>query len=255
MLKEHLRKLVISSLMVMIKRSFLLASFFVSVTLSSQAQTLENIRTSYNGEKVFITYDLNYPEITQKFNLTLYSSYDNYIKPVTGVSGSINGVAPGKGLRIVWDAKSVLPADFDKEVTFRLKAAPALKLTINPLEHAAYRRGKNINVGWAGGSPNDKVNIELVQKNIVYKLLAENEDNDQAFVGKIPKKLKIGKDYIVRLKNAKDTLEVSNSQPFTLKTRIPLLLKALPVVAAGVIILLTRPKDNDDVLPGPPVDP
>ena len=238
----------------LVKFGFLLIFFVLLSCLDVQAQTLENIKTAYNGDRVIITYDLRYPDATQKFNLTVYSSYDNYTKPLPATTGDVYGVRPGTGLRILWDAKSVLPPDFNKDITFRLKPVVAIKLKIEPLKYSSYKRGKNLNVAWTGGTPNDQVSIELLKKDTVYRVLADYKNIDQTFIWRIPKNLKTGKDYAVRLTNLNDPSEVSTSAIFRVKPRIPLWAKAAPVVAAGAIILLTRPKEGD-ALPGPPYNP
>jgi hypothetical protein len=48
-----------------------------------RAQTVENINTKFDGEKIIITYDLNYSDPAEKFTVNLYSSHDNYNRPLT----------------------------------------------------------------------------------------------------------------------------------------------------------------------------
>jgi hypothetical protein len=76
----------------------------------------------FSGDKVIITYDLASDDPAQKFKITAFSAHDNYTTPLQHVTGAVGeNVAAGRGLRIEWDARSSLPANFNGTISVRLK--------------------------------------------------------------------------------------------------------------------------------------
>jgi Ser-Thr-rich glycosyl-phosphatidyl-inositol-anchored membrane family len=236
------------------KLSRLLIVFIVCVCICSYGQTFENIRPTISGDKVIITYDLKYPDPTQKFNVSLYGSHDKYTNPITPVEGNIGqNVTPGKGLRIVWDAKNST-VSLDSEIIFRLKGT--LKLALKPLGTTAYKKGQDVKLDWVGSGASDRMNIELIRNGKVYKTLAEKTPNTFSYNWKIPKNLKAGKDYSIRLTNANLPNEVSASELIIIKPKIPLLIKGLVVAGVvGVVIWQPWKGEEDNNLPGLTIKP
>jgi hypothetical protein len=202
------------------------------VSHSLSAQRIENLRTFFNGERVVITYDLEAPDESQHYRINLFSSHDNYTVPLTHVTGNVGyNVVAGKGYRVVWDALNALPVGFNREVT--IKIVGTLQLAIDPLQQTTYKRGGDISFQWHGGIPEDKVNIMLMRGQEDYKSLAEGVSNSRTFNWKIPKGLRAGKDYAIRVTKANDPAELSKSNAFTVKPRIPIWAKGLAVVGVG----------------------
>jgi hypothetical protein len=88
-----------------------------------QAQTLEKLTATFDGEKMIVTYNLAYADASQKFKVALYSSHDNFKQPIMVTGDAGENVLPGAAKRAVWDAKRTLPADFDGDIQIKLKAA------------------------------------------------------------------------------------------------------------------------------------
>lgn len=226
------------------------------------SQTLENVRTAFSGDKVIITYDLTSGDPSQRFKITAFSAHDNYSAPLQHVTGAVGeNVAPGRGLRIEWDARSSLPSDFNGTISVRLKgvAIPQLK----GLDQSVYKKGSGIDVSWTGGGKTDKMNIELLRDGVVYKQIGSGIDNNNSFSWKIPNNVKAGKNYSIRLSDITDPMQPSTSTSFEIKPKIPLLVKlAVPVaVGAAVVIILNgggsgpTPPPADDTLPPITVKP
>jgi hypothetical protein len=225
-----------------------------------KAQTVENIASRFDGEKMVVTYDLNFSNPAEKFRVDLYSSHDNYTKPLSFVKGAVgDNVLPGKSNRVEWDAQKSLPADFDGEITIRVKiirmAAPALVL--NPLTTTIYKRGRTLTLNWSGARPEDKLNIILHKGNQVNLRVQENADNNGKYEWKLPRGVK-GKDYSIKLSPANRPTEVVTTQSFIVKPRVPFIVKVLPFLAVGgaAAVLLggggEEPGgDGDSALPGP----
>lgn len=229
--------------------------------ITVRAQTVENINTKFDGEKIVITYDLNYSNPTEKFNVDLYSSHDNYTRPLTLVTGAAGeNVIAGKANRVVWDAKNTLPPDFDGEITIRIKVSRVVipPLEVTPLSTTVYKRGRNIALNWAGGLPNEKLIIDLYQNNVPAQRVAEQMDNSGAYNWKLPKNVK-GKNYDLRVRAVDRPDDLAVSQVFRVKPRTPFIVKVLPLLAVGVAVMVLGGDSGggdsgggvDAVLPGP----
>ena len=66
---EGWKRYVVFILRTLVKSCLPLIHLILFSCLVLKAQTLENLRTTYNGDKVIITYDLSYPDAAQKFNV------------------------------------------------------------------------------------------------------------------------------------------------------------------------------------------
>jgi hypothetical protein len=160
----------------------------------------------------------------------------------------------------VWDAKSVLPSEFDGDIRIKIKATKmaAPKLAFEPLALETYKKGRTISMKWTGGYPSDKVTIELYKNNVNNLLVADKIDNSASYDWKMPKSVK-GKNYMLRVSNAARPDEQADSQVFRVKPRTPFLVKILPILAAGVVAVILSGDDGggpdgptgDSVLPDP----
>lgn len=193
-----------------------------------------------------ITYDLNATEAGQKFKVSLFSSHDNYTQPLALLTGDAgDNVLPGKNHRVTWDVKNSVPPDFEGEIRIKVKAArlvpvpepikteAASKLVIKPLIQNSYKKGSTIEMSWAGGLAGDKLIIELLKGGEVRQKIAEKANSPQTWSWRVPKDMKAGKDYVVSVTNSSRGGDRATSQVFSIKPKIPLLLKIAPVIAVG----------------------
>lgn len=243
-------------------RNPILAIVCSLVTTAACAQTVQNVRAAFDGERVQITYDLNYADASQKFKVAFYSSQDNFTHPLTLLTGDVGDeVAPGRDRKVVWFAKDVLPPDFDQEITFKIRVTlpDAAKLSLKPLEKTVVKRGTTMVVSWIGGAPTDQVTIELLKDGQLQERVAENIVNAHEYRWLIPKKLKTDEGYSLRIANPNKIGDETTTQAFIVKPRVSMLVKLLPVVVgAGVYLLLpdgpSPPPAGLEDLPGP-IDP
>lgn len=215
-----------------------------------QAQSIENINASFDGEKVTVSYVLNHSEVNQKFTVTFYSSHDNYSQPLSVTGDAGENVVPGRAKRVIWDAKSMLPSQFDGEIRIKVKAIKmaAPKMIFEPLALKAYKKGRTIAMNWTGGYPTDKVNIELYQDNKIALLVADKIDNGLSYQWKMPKSVK-GKNYMLRVSNATRSGEQADSQVFKVKPRTPLFIKLLPILIGGGVAAFLAGDSGQPPLP------
>jgi hypothetical protein len=218
------------------------------------SQHFENVKTTFDGESVIITYDLVHTDANANFVVNAYSSHDRYSAPLQAVKGEVGDkVLPGKGHVIVWGARQALPVDFSSEVIIKLKGAPAAAaVRMEPLARSVYKKGEEVLINWKGGRPDDLVMITLTKNNSTKKLLVPSTANSHTSTWKIPNGIRAGKDYAVTVAKVGDNADTSTLQPFRIKARIPLWLKVLPVVAVGVVVGIVAANDGDDDLPEPP---
>lgn len=230
----------------------------------AQAQEIKDVRASFDGEKVIITYDLAFDDPTQKFKIALYSSHNNYERPLSLLLGDQgDNVVPGERNRVIWDTKSALPPDFDSDLTIKVKAtkiiavvneASAMRLSMKPFDKSVVKKGKTLEVKWVGGRPDEKINIELFKDNVIQQKITQTE-NKNSYAWTVSKKNATGKNYVVRISKADNPTEVSNSQFFQIKPRTPFIVKVLPVLAiGGVIYFLSGSKSGEDGGTTPTVD-
>ena len=249
-----------------VKNTYFIFLVCLYPVLSTRAQTVDNVISVYDGEKMVITYDLNATDAGQKFKVSLFSSHDNYTQPLTLLTGDAgDNVLPGKNHRVTWDVKNSVRPGFEGEIRIKVKAVrlvpvmepvkteAASKLVIKPLIQNSYKKGSTIHVSWAGGQAGDKLLIELLKGGEVQQKIAEKANSPQTWSWLVPKDMKAGKDYVVRVTNSSRGEDRAVSQVFTIKPKIPMLLKVAPVmvIGAAVYVITSGSKTSKNDLPGP----
>ena len=241
---------------------YVLICLGLSAALSARAQSVQNVRANFDGERVEIRYDLNAADPGGKFKVALYSSHDNYAHPLTLLTGDVGDeVAPGRDRKVLWFAKNVLPPDFDQEITFKIRVtlAEAVRLSLKPLVKTVVKRGTSLQLEWVGGTATDQVNIELLKDGQVQTMIAEKIVNVRQYRWSLPRKLKTGEGYAIRVSNPNRNSEITTTQTFNIKPRLPLLVKLLPLAIGAAVYLMIPdppppPPPGLEDLPGP-IDP
>lgn len=222
----------------------------------SEGQAISNVRASFEAGKITVTYDLTGGNDKQAYNVALYSSHDNYKKPVISVSGDVgNNKNAGVAKRIVWDAQVDL-GEYKGALTFRVSAdpIPLAYSFIEPTASTKYRRGKSASIAWEGGAPADNITIDLLNNgNVVQQISSARNSGIQNWI--IPKDMTKGDGYQVRLQSSSGQNITSNI--FSIKSKIPLALKVLPVLVVGGVIalLINDPPPPAEELPKAPSAP
>lgn len=226
------------------------------LTFQLTAQRIENVRAEVfgEGEKVVITYDINGAALGQKFRVTVYGSHNNFAAPLTLVSGDVGRdreLTGGPNKRVEWSAKSELK-DFSGDVTFEVRAevvAAAFSIQ-SPAPGGKVKRGKTAEIVWQGGNPGENVRLDLLKGGSVISQIASTQ-NSQRYSWPIPKSTGKGSDYQVRVSGESGAVTSGN---FSIKSKTPFIVKALPFLAAGVVVyLLLAPPPPPGELPTPPV--
>jgi len=215
---------------------------FIGIGLThfkSNAQTITTKQVEVQGNKVIVHYKLEDPNSDHLYAIGLYSSKDNFATPLTRVTGDVGTeVKPGPDNKIAWDIKSEL-GDFKGNLTFEVRGRvfiPFVKLT-NLIEGDVFKRGKNYPIVWASGNLTGQVNVELFQGQ--ERIWGENNlPNSGRYDWFVPSGTKKGSNYVLKFTNTKDRNDVVVSKTFTIKPKIPFLLKAAAfiVVGGGVVV-------------------
>ncbi|MFZ5971788.1 MAG: Ser-Thr-rich GPI-anchored membrane family protein [Bacteroidota bacterium] len=240
------------------KHVYLLIAACLCVVSSLLAQRIENVRAEVtaDGERVVITYDIAAASENQRFKVSIYGSHNNFATPlsmITGDAGTGREITGGTGKRVEWSAKSELK-EFKGDVTFEVRAdiVPAAGLYFqNPVAGGSFRRGKSIDITWAGGAPGESLRIDLMKGGTVISQVASIQNN-QRYTWVVPSSSSKGKNYQLRITSGSG---VATSGNFGIKSKVPLGLKLLPVVAVGGVAALLLSGGGDkgpSNLPEPP---
>ena len=246
-------------------RTVLILLFCLIGLQSIRAQIIENVKSTFDGEKIIINYDLKAADVNQKFKITLFSSHDNYTQQLTLLTGDVgDNILPGKNHTVTWDVKNSVPPNFDDEIRIKVKASKVVpleavkteaisKLLVVPLAHDSYKRGNTLELNWTGGNATDKVTIELMKGGVVTQKITEKTNEMQTYSWSLAKNLKTGKGYTIRVTSGKDH-DGAVSQNFIIKPKVPLVMKvAIFAVVGAVVYFVAGSKSSSTVsdLPGP----
>jgi hypothetical protein len=202
----------------------------------SQAQKIFIRKIELAQEKIIVTYDLEDSNPNNQYKIALYSSKDKFSAPLTKVKGDVGTeVNPGLGRKIEWNVIEEYGA-YAGSISLELRGIVFIPFVrIKDLESGTkFKRGKTYAVNWRPGNTNP-IHIELYKGSD--RVGGElNHPNNGVYSLTIPAKAKSGKDYRLKITDSRKPDEIIYSEYFQVKPKFPLVLKAVPVVAAGVLI-------------------
>lgn len=226
---------------------------------TAHAQDFSIRKVEVAGEKVFVYYDLIDTVSSRTYTINLYSSQDSFVTPLTKVEGDLGlEVKPGRNRKITWRAKEELGPAFEGKVSLEVKGklyVPFIRFQ-GFKDHMIRKRGVPFDIVWSGGRANSLINFELLKDD---KLVSVPQNNVAASVGKatirIPTNVKPGTNYRFRIVDSKNKDDVVYTDAFTVKRKVGLIWKILPVAVIGYgVYAFTSSKE---AAKGPPeiVDP
>lgn len=202
------------------------------------------------GDKVVVHYNLDDPNPTRLYLVNLFTSKDNYTSPLTRVTGDVGtDVKSGADRKITWDITNEL-GEFKGNLSFEVRCrifVPFVRLTDFD-KGKIFKRGKNYPITWSSGNKGGQVNIELYndqQERVWGESNLPNSERFDWYVPHVPK----GDGYRLKFTNTKDRSEIQYSQPFAIKPKVPMLLKAgaIALVGGGIFILTGGKKTDSGV--------
>lgn len=205
----------------------------------------------FSGRNVVVHYNLDDgANSSREFLVQLYSSQDNFTIPLTRVTGDFGPeVSAGFGKKIVWDITQELGA-FKGNVSLELRGRVYVPFAkIKDIEDGqVFKRGKNYPINWTSGNLSGQVNIELFNEAGERMWGENNVANVGKFDWYVQSNIKKGSNYKLKFTNAKDRNDVVYSHAFTIKPKIPLLVKVagLVILAGAAEFLISNSKSSSD---------
>jgi hypothetical protein len=229
--------------------------YLIQFTSSSLAQSLELKALELKEGKMELHYDLLDSLEDRFYSIRLYSSADEYLNPLTKITGDVGlEVKPGKDKVVTWALRDELSPEFNGKVAVELRAkifVPFINTeSIN--QYRVYKRKRKYNLTWKGGTPQNILNFDLYhneQKITSFPNLANVGHHEL----ELPAHVKPGKNYRFRISDAKNKDEVVYTNTFKIKRKVPLAMKLIPGLMGGsAIYLLLSPKESENDLPVAP---
>ena len=209
-------------------------------------------------DQVILHFDLIDTTRNRTYTVYVYSSRDNFLAPLTKVSGDAGlEVKPGLNRKIVWNSKQELGATFEGDIDLEIRGRvyiPFIRLV--GFENAKVRkRTVPFIVKWSGGTRHNILNFQLYKGEKLAHTFP-NAPNESQHKITIPTSVKPGKDYYFKIADSKNSEQIVITSKFNLKRKIPLVLKAIPVAGIGGLIYFLTGSDNGPKdLEGPPPIP
>jgi hypothetical protein len=228
------------------------------------AQKIENVVVISTEEGIELSFDIQQKESIQElYNVQIYSSFDNYKVPLQFLSGKTKDVKTTNRLKFVIDGEEAF-AGFKGEVDFKISATMIYSPIVmhKPYGAAKYKKGSLIEIAWKGGVEDDSYKLELYKGSKKVKTL--ESDISLHSYSWVADKTKKG-NYKLKVASVKNESNSAFSPEIKIKSKLPFVIKVLPLFAigAGVYFLTSGGSDDagggttptGDSLPEPPQPP
>ncbi|PIB36343.1 hypothetical protein BFP72_13530 [Reichenbachiella sp. 5M10] len=211
----------------------LISTLFLIIT-DAQGQSLENVQVQVDGDDINVSFDLVYKtSLQEKYDIEIYSSRDNYTEPLKIKEGELKDVpALNRRHTFILDGMENF-AEFKGEIDFQIIATMVYSPVIidRPFESQSYKRGRMVEVKWHGGIENETFAVELFKNGVKMETLEENNQYG-SYNWAMSSKQKKGK-YQFAIQSEKNMQNKVLTPEFKVKSKVPFIVKALPVLAAG----------------------
>lgn len=233
-----------------------LSAFFCFLSALSYAQNFTIIKAERQGDNLIVYYDLLDSITNRTYTINVYNSLDNFINPLTKISGDLGlEVKPGGNRKIVWRAKEELGAEFTGDLSLEVRGKiyiPFVKLDGFD-DYKKFKRQRDYKITWTGGRGNSVLNFDLYrgEKKIT---TFPNIANVGQYTLKFDANVRPGSNYKLKVSDAKNKDDVIWTDKFRIKRKTPLLIKIIPFVAIGAVAstLLGETTNNDIIDPPTP---
>ncbi|MEM1405300.1 MAG: hypothetical protein AAGG59_00885 [Bacteroidota bacterium] len=213
--------------------------FALALSLSKvvEAQVFNIERIERDGGNVILYYDLFDSVSNRSYTINIYSSLDNFINPLTEVSGDLGlEIRPGGNRKIVWNAQKELGDDFNQAVSLEVRGRiyiPFVRLD-GFGDFQKFKRNKEYKITWTGGRGNQILNFNLYKgdkKVTAFPNVANVGEYDLKF-----ENIKPGGNYYFKIEDSRNKDDVVVTETFKIKRKTPLLLKIVPIMAGAWFI-------------------
>ncbi|MEL6557575.1 MAG: hypothetical protein AAFQ94_05280 [Bacteroidota bacterium] len=224
----------------------------------AHAQEIQITNIQQRGDKVSIQYNLLDERLDRSYSVRLYTSMDNFIRPVEKVAGDVGVDIPvGPNKTITWNAKEELGEFFNGGIKLELKGqvyVPFVELD-GIQDNMTFKRGTPNDLVWFGGRGDNILSVELYQKDQLVRSFKELPNTGKASI-MIPTNVKPGTNYRYRISDSRNRDEVVFSKSFSVRRKIPLgtKLTAGTIFGVGAYFLIQAliPEVEEDIA-APPI--
>lgn len=226
-------------------------------SVGSWAQRIENASVQQVDHDFLIVFDL-IPKnsIQERYEVILTADDGVIVQTLQLTDGTLQDVRPGNGLQFRISGRDSFK-DFRGEVSFGIEAKMIYSPIrfITPDNNARFDKGKEVHVTWEGGIDGDEYAVELYQDYSKLSILA-TDIQDSTFSWNIPKDTKPGRKYKLRVVSNNHLNQSAITPEFTIKQKIPIVIKLVPLLAIGGWVYMINKNDNGgNGFPNPPVLP
>ncbi len=227
--------------------------------IAVRAQEFSIKRIELTNESVILYYDLIDTVKARTYTVNVYTSKDSYLAPLQKIKGDAGlEVRPGQNKKIVWGSKEELGATFRGDIELEIRGRvyiPFIKFD-GFQDEQVIKRGKPKTMIWSGGTRQNILNFTLYKKNEIegdkYIDVIPNVANSGSYDMIIPTSVKPGNGYYFMVSDSKNKDQVMKTNTFTVKRKVPLGLKVLPIAAIGAAVYFMRGSDTPENLDEPP---
>ncbi len=225
----------------------------------SQSVEIKNIELSEG--KVEIAFNLNDSIVGRYYTVRLYSSEDNFLNPLTELSGDVGmEVPPGAYKKVIWHAQKELGSSYNGKIGLELRARVYVPfINVDDFKDIkTMTRHRRQSITWSGGRSSNILNFNLYRKEdkiTTFSNIANVGHHDL----ELPAHIKPGKGYYFLISDIKNKDEVVRTSEFRIKRKVPLLLKVVPVFGIAGAATLINPSSHggggsipDPILPSDP---
>ncbi len=232
------------------------ANTYRAEQVTSEGSLLSIIRAEQSGSRINIYYDLVDTDVSNEYSINIYSSFDDFKQPLKTLSGAGGAkVTTGRNRVITWDM-SEYGSSFGENLealSFEVRAGGFKPyLTLNQ-KFGKMQRHEPYILMWSVSQGEKLTTIELVHNlETVWSDVARGE----SYLFYVPEPAK-GGTYFLRFKSRDDPTHPVLSNEFSIKGKLPLYVKMIPVAAVGVgylVLQLTKEKPAPR-LPDPALPP
>ena len=225
--------------------------------LYAQQLTISNFNISESGMVSFSTYIEKDHSDREIYDLTVYSSVDNFTKPIPF---QLKGLKTGHIASHTFDAnKEIGNYEGPLQLRFDIKAS-TFPIKPSIAADTKLKRGKIPAISWEDYHKVAPYSVELYQNNQLLQILDERTIGN-AISNPLPEDLAKGADYQIRITSNSNAAFNSDLIPVQITSKLGLGIKLLPVAVVGAalpIVLIgggETPPGGEDGFANPPGEP
>ncbi len=232
-----------------------LLSLLLAISLAVTGQEFSIKKVELTNESVILYYDLIDTIKERTYTINVFTSKDSYLAPLQKIKGDAGlEVRPGANKKIVWNSKEELGSTFNGDLEMEVRGRvyiPFVKFDEFQNE-LIFKRGQSKTITWSGGTRQNILNFNLYRAD-KYVNVIPNVANSGSYDMIIPSTIKPGKGYYFLVSDSKNKDQVMKTNQFSVRRKIPLALKAVPILLIGATVALLLPKSPKNISNPPDV--